>query len=440
MLGTAQTDTLSAQLARLFSVSRCVCICTNLELSELICPSHNSAELACDFSVNRRDNSVVDVTCRAVNRDVVALFVNLAAESELLILLVHNDVAAARYTAGTHTARNNGCVRGHTAANGQNTLCNLHTGNILRRGLQTNQNNLFASVVPKLSVLSREYNLTASSAGRCAQALAGRSCSLQSLRVELRVQERVEVSRVDHSNSLLLVNHSLVNEVARNLQRSLSCSLTVSCLEHIELAALDCELHILHISVVILECFANLFELCKSLGELVSHLSNRHRSAHAGNNILALCIYKELTHKSRLAGCGVTRERNACTAVVTHITERHHLYVYGSTPRIGDIVVAAVNVRTGVIPRTEHSLNSAHKLLFRICREVLADSVLVCLFELSCKLLKVVSVKLDVLSNALSLLHLVDELLKVLLADLHNNVGIHLNKSSVAVPRPTGVI
>ena len=47
--------------------------------------------------------------------------------------------------------------------------------------------------------------------------------------------------------------------------------------------------------------------------------------------------------------------------------------------------------------------------------------------------------KLYVLLNAFLFLHLIDKLLEVLLSNLHNNVGVHLNKSSVAVPRGTAV-
>ena len=63
MLCTAKTDTLCAKLSCLLSVCRCVGICTNLELSVLVSPLHNSAELACDLSVNSRDNTVVNITC-----------------------------------------------------------------------------------------------------------------------------------------------------------------------------------------------------------------------------------------------------------------------------------------------------------------------------------------------------------------------------------------
>ena len=41
-----------------------------------------------------------------------------AGQCKLLILLVHSDVAASGYTAGTHTTCNYGSVRCHTAANG----------------------------------------------------------------------------------------------------------------------------------------------------------------------------------------------------------------------------------------------------------------------------------------------------------------------------------
>ena len=63
MLCTAKTDTLCAELSCLLSICRSICICTNLESSVLISPLHNSAELACDLSVNSRDDTVIDVTC-----------------------------------------------------------------------------------------------------------------------------------------------------------------------------------------------------------------------------------------------------------------------------------------------------------------------------------------------------------------------------------------
>jgi len=47
--------------------------------------------------------------------------------------------------------------------------------------------------------------------------------------------------------------------------------------------------------------------------------------------------------------------------------------------------------------------------------------------------------QLNVLLNAFFSFHLVDELFKVFLSDFHNNIGEHLDKSSVAVPSPTWI-
>ena len=95
MLSTAKTDTLSAELSCLLSVSRSISVCSYLKSSVLISPSHNSAESTSDLSVNSGDDSLVDVTCCAVDRDVVALNESLSAELELLVFFIHLDVAAA---------------------------------------------------------------------------------------------------------------------------------------------------------------------------------------------------------------------------------------------------------------------------------------------------------------------------------------------------------
>ena len=164
------------------------------------------------------------------------------------------------------------------------------------------------------------------------------------------MEQCVEVSGVDHQNSFLLGLVAFVNEVASDLQSSLSGSLTVTALEHIELLVLNGELHILHVVIVVLEGVANLDELCVCLGELLLHLSDGHRGTNTGNNVLALSVDKELAHELLFASSRVTGERNASTGLVVQVTEYHRHYVYCGTPAVRDIVVAAVYVCTGVVP------------------------------------------------------------------------------------------
>ena len=137
------------------------------------------------------------------------------------------------------------------------------------------------------------------------------------------MKKSIKVTRVDHSYRFFLGSHTLVNEVASNLKSCLSCSLTVSGLKHIKLAVLNGELHILHISVMILKGLANIFKLCKCLGELLLHLCDVHGSTNACNNVLALSVCKELTEEALSAGSRVTCECNACAAIIAHVAECH---------------------------------------------------------------------------------------------------------------------
>jgi len=439
VLGTAEANALSAQLAGLLGVGGSVGVGADLKGSVLVGPGHDAAELAGDLSVNGGDDAVVDLTGGAVDGDIVALVVGLTGESELLVFLVHVDLAATGDTAGAHAAGDNSGVRGHAATDCEDALGGLHAGDVLGRGLETDKNDLFASGVPGFGVLSGEDDLAAGGAGGSAQTLAGGNGCLKSLSVELGVEQSVKVSGVDHGNSLLFGDHALVNEVAGDLKSGLGGTLAVSGLKHVELAGLNGELHVLHVSVVIFKSGADLGELSESFGELFGHFGNGHGGTDAGNNVFALGVHKELAHKTLFAGGRVTGECNTGAAIVAHVTKGHHLNVNGSAPGVGNVVVAAVNVGAGVVPGTEDGFNSAHELFLGIRGEVLADLGLVLSLELIGKLLKVFSSELDVKLDALFFLHLVDEFLEVLLADFHNDVGVHLDESSVAVVGPTGV-
>ena len=433
VLGTAQTDTFCTQLTSLLCVSRRISVGTNLQGSVLVCPAHNTAEGAGDGSVYSRDDAVVDVTGRTVDGDVVALVEGLASQLELLVLFVHLDVAAAGYTAGTHTTSNNGSVRSHTATNRQDTLRCLHAGDVFRRGFQTNQDYLFALCVPSLSVVSSEDDLTAGSTRGSAQALAHRSSGLQSLGIELRVQQGVQVSRVDHQNCFFFGLVAFVYQVASDLQCSLSGSLTVTALQHVQLLVFNSEFHILHVVIVVLQSITNLDEFIVSFREFLCHLSDRHRSTNAGNNIFALCVDQELTHQLLFTGSRVTGKCNTGTRFVVQVTEYHRHYVNCGTPAVRDIVVTAIYVCTGVVPAAEYGFDRQLQLLYRVRREVCAQLVLVLSLELLSQSLQISSGQVYVELHALFFLHLVDELLEVLLTNFHNNVREHLDETSVGV-------
>ena len=439
MLGTAKADALCSQLHRLLRVSRSIRVRADLHGSVLVRQIHNASELARDGSVYGRDHAIVDISCGSVDGNVISLMELLAAQGKFLILLVHHHIAAAGYAALAHSTGHYGCVGGHAAAHGQDTLCGLHAGDVLRRGLQTYQDNLLSSACPFHSVLSCEHDLAAGRSRGSSQALAQRSGRLQGRRVKLRMKQGVQVTRIDHRYRFFLSSHALVYQIAGNLQSRLSGSLSVTCLKHVQLSMLYGKLHILHVSVVLLQNIAYFLKLLERLREFLFHLGDVHRGTNAGNHVLALRVGKELTEQSLCSGSRVAGECHAGAAVVAHISKGHHLYVDSGSPGVGNIVVAAVYVRSGVVPGTEHGLHCANQLLLRVRREIRADLRLVLCLELSGQLLQIVRRQLYVQLHALLRLHLIDELFKIFLSNLHHDVGIHLDKSAVAVPRPARI-
>mgnify|MGYP005779409487 CR=1 FL=1 len=443
VLGTAEADALRAERSRLLCILGRIGIRSHAERLVLIGKLHDAAEVAgVGICGNGGDEAVIDVTRGTVERERVAFLEHLACEGELLVLLVHLDIAAAGDAAGAHAARNDRRVRGLTAAHRKDTLRELHALDIFGGRFETDENDLLALLALFDGVLSREDDGTSRRTGRSRDALADDVLLIrlfERLGIELRVKEHIERLRVDLHERFLLGDHALVDEVARDLDRRGSRALAVTRLEHIELLVLDGELHILHVAVVIFEDLADFLELLVHFGEDFRHLGDGHRRADAGDDVFALRVGEELAHEPLLARCGVTREGNARAAVVAHVAERHHLHVDRGTPAVRDVVIHTVDVRAGVVPRTEDSLDRLEELFLGIGREILAELLFIFCLELICKFFEVVRGELNVLRDALLFLHLVDELFEVLLADFHDDVGEHLDESSVAVVRPAGV-
>ncbi len=434
MLGTAQTDSLSTELECLLGVGGSIGVGANLHSADFICPAHKAAEITADGSVDSRDSLEVDIAGAAVERDIISAVYALAGELKVALFLVDSDFTAAGNAAGSHSASDNGGVRGHTAANGEDTLGYVHTLDIFRRSFETNKNDLPVFLGGVLnSLIGRENYTAAGSTRRSGKSRAGDNGVLESGGVELRMEQGIKLLRVDHKYGLFLVDHTLVNEVAGDLESGGSGTLAVTGLEHIELTAFDGELHILHIFIVIFKLGGDVNELLINLGHSVVELIDCLRGTNTGDNVLALSVHKEFAEQLLFAGGGVTGKGNACTGIVAHIAEYHRLYVDGSTPRGGDIVHTAIIDGALVVPRTEYGLDSAHELLTRLLREVYAELLLVELFEADDHILEILGVQLGVHLDTLLFLEFVDDFFEALLRELHNDVGIHLNETAIAV-------
>ena len=155
---------------------------------------------------------------------------------------------------------------------------------------------------------------------------AGRPIAIGSrltLRVDRRMQQLVERGRLDARDRLLPRDQALVGHLDRDAQRGARGALAVAGLQHPELAALDGELHVLHVAVVLLQQLRRRDELLEHLrhdrferrpigaGRLARGLGDVLRRANAGDDVLALRVDQELAVKLLRAGRRVAGEGDA---------------------------------------------------------------------------------------------------------------------------------
>ena len=88
------------------------------------------------------------------------------------------------------------------------------------------------------------------------------SCS--GIGVELRMQEKVDLVRLDPHHRLLAADQALVDHVDGDAHLGLGGPLAVAGLQQPELALLDGELHVLHVAVVLLEAAGDRLELTRT--------------------------------------------------------------------------------------------------------------------------------------------------------------------------------
>ena len=134
-------------------------------------------------------------------------------------------------------------------------------------------------------------------------------------------------------------------------------------------------------------------------------LADGRRSTDTSNNVLALSIDQVLAHQLLLAGGGVAGEGNAGAGTHTGVTEGHLLHVDGSAPLVRNLVHLTIDIGAGVVPGTENGLDSANQLLLGILRKLLALLLQIDSLELLDEFLQVIGIQLNVLLDALALLH-----------------------------------
>ena len=239
---------------------------------------------------------------------------------------------------------------------------------------------------------------------------------------------------LDPADRVLRRDEALFDHVDGDLHRRRGSPLRAPRLEHVQLAALDRELEVLDVAVVLLELLADALELGVDLGHVGLHLRDLRRGADAGHDVLALRVGEVLPEQRLLAGVRVAGEGDAGPRVVAHVAEDHGHDVDRGSEVVGDLLVVAVVHRPLAEPAGEHGLDREVELLVRVAREVatgvLADDRL----ELLGQRLEVVGGQVGVLLRAAGRLGRLERVVEALALHVHDDPPEHLDEAAVGIP------
>ena len=196
-------------------------------------------------------------------------------------------------------------------------------------------------------------------------------------RVEHRVQQLVELARIDPDHRFLARDHALPRHLDRDPQRGACRALARPRLQQVQRALLDRELDVLHVAVVRLEALQRRRQLGERLRQPLLHDRNRLRGADPRDDILSLGVDEELAVQDRLARRRIAGEADARAGALTLVPEHHLHHVDGRADVVGDLVGAPVDLRPRRVPRVEHGTVGAAQLLTGILGEAGADLLLV---------------------------------------------------------------
>ena len=180
------------------------------------------------------------------------------------------------------------------------------------------------------------------------------------------------MGRLDPAEGLGLGDQALADQVGGDLHRGGGGPLGAPRLEHVQLAALDRELEVLDVAVVLLELLADPLELGVDGRHVGLHLGDLGRGPDAGHDVLALRVGQVLAEQRLLAGVRVAGEGDAGPRVVAHVAEDHGHDVDRRAEVVGDLLVVPVVHGALAEPAGEDGLDRQVELLVRVAREVAA--------------------------------------------------------------------
>jgi hypothetical protein len=294
------------------------------------------------------------------------------------------------------------------------------------------QDDLLAGPGPLHRGVGVEHGAADGGAGRGVHALAD-PLGLGRL-VEAREHQLGQLGAGDTLDCLVRADPALVDELDGDPERGRRGALADPGLEHPQLAALDGELDVAQVAVVLLQLGHDAGELLVRGRVEVAELFQLHGVADAGDDVLALRVLQVVAVDAGGAGGGVAGERHAGAGVHAQVAEDHGADVHGGAEVVRDPLLAPVQLGALAVPGVEHGTDREVHLLARVLREgppgLLLDDVLEPLDHGT----QVGGVQVEVVLGALGVLGGVQRLVEVLAVHPEDGLAEHLDEAAVGVP------
>ena len=292
VLGAAEPDPLCSERPGTQCILRSVRVGADAEPSSVVGPREHRLEVLARPQQHERDGADEDATRSTVDRDEIAFDERVRPETGGSGCLVDLQVGAACDTRLPHAAGDDGRMGGHSSVHGQDPLGGKHPVNVVRCRLVTDEQDRPCFRALDCSVCV-EYDPAARRAGRGVQALAGRlDCCI---RVDHRVQELIELCRVDAGQRFVPGDQPFLDHRHGCLERGRGRSLRRSGLQEVQAIVLDRELDVLHVAVVPFQVRHRVDQLGVRIGKQCLHRLDRLRRPDARNHVLALGVREKLS-------------------------------------------------------------------------------------------------------------------------------------------------
>ena len=316
-----------------------------------------------------RDLAEEHLTRRAVDRDDVAL-VDLDATPgpESPVLGVHVERFGAADAGLAHAAGDHRRVAGLAAATGQDALGRDHAAQIVRVGLPADQDHLLAR--PLHSTAVSESNTTWPTAAP-GEAFIPCAIFVRPRRVvEPREHQLGQLGAGYPLQGLVQVDQALVDELGRDPEGRRRGPFADSGLQHPQLAALDGELDVAQVAVVLLEGAHDLQQLGVAALVDLLQVGQRHRVTDPGHHVLALRVLQVVPVDALRAGRRIPGEGHPGTRIHPQIPEHHRDDVHRGAQLGRDPFLPPVDHRPLGVPRVEHRPHRQLQLLAGFLREL----------------------------------------------------------------------